>query len=217
MIDSNLAVLLAERNLKISKVSKDTGISRTTLTSLCYDYTAGIKYSTLNILCQYLNITPTEFFSFIPYDYVVMPTEEKKHADLMVKDRGCICAYDTMLTIKKNERVWEYPFYSGVIEAAAENPFLPFSEENPYTNITMITVPKYELEDISEASADELIAIHEFDKMKSVMTPRQKEIFKEHLAESLHTSLHRDLNKDEKGVFIDMPEMKVTVISSIFD
>lgn len=217
MIDSNLAVLLAERNLKITKVSKDTGISRTTLTSLCYDYTAGIKYSTLNILCQYLNITPTEFFSFIPYDYVVMPAEEQKNTDFMIKERGCICAYDTVLTIRKNERIWEYSFYSGVIEAVPANPFNPFSRENPYTNITMITVPKYELEDISEASSDELIAIHEFEKMKSVMTPRQKEIFKEHLAAALHTSLHCDLNKDDEGVFSDMPEMKVNVISSIFD
>ena len=63
MVDSNLAVLLAERNLKITKVSRDTGISRTTLTALCYDQTAGIKYDTLNTLCKYLQITPTEFSS----------------------------------------------------------------------------------------------------------------------------------------------------------
>lgn len=34
MILTNLKVLLAERNLSISKVSNDTGISRTTLTAL---------------------------------------------------------------------------------------------------------------------------------------------------------------------------------------
>ncbi len=71
MIKCNLAVLLAERNLKITQVSKDTGISRTTLTSLVNNYSQGIQIETLNKLCIYLQVTPEQFFSYIPFDFSI--------------------------------------------------------------------------------------------------------------------------------------------------
>ena len=71
MLKCNLAVLLAERKLKISKVSKDTGISRTTLTSLANNYSQGIQLDTLNTLCSYLRITPAEFFCYAPFNFKV--------------------------------------------------------------------------------------------------------------------------------------------------
>ena len=67
MIFSKLNVLLAERNLKISKVAKDTGISRTTLTALSQNTSQGIQFETLDLLCGYLKITPNLFFEYIPY------------------------------------------------------------------------------------------------------------------------------------------------------
>ena len=78
MLFTNLNVLLAERNLKISKVSKDTGISRTTLTSLCNNYSQGIQFDTLNTLCSYLRITPNNFFCYIPVEYQVSITKQDK-------------------------------------------------------------------------------------------------------------------------------------------
>ena len=101
MVDSNLAVLLAERNLKITKVSRDTGISRTTLTALCYDQTAGIKYDTLNTLCKYLQITPTEFFSYTEYDYEIKylgKTELEENS--LDKAEEKIYAYDVDIIVK---------------------------------------------------------------------------------------------------------------------
>lgn len=68
MIRSNLAILLAERNLKITKVSADTGISRTTLTALCNHYSKGIQFDTLNELCLYLDIAVADLITFIPVD-----------------------------------------------------------------------------------------------------------------------------------------------------
>lgn len=68
MLKCNLKVLLAERNLKITQVSNDTGISRTTLTSLAFNYAKGIQFDTLNTLCNYLKITPRELFIYLPYD-----------------------------------------------------------------------------------------------------------------------------------------------------
>ena len=71
MLLVNLNVLLAERNLRISKVSKDTGISRTTLTALCNNLSQGIQFETLNTLCSYLSISPTQFFTYLPLDYTL--------------------------------------------------------------------------------------------------------------------------------------------------
>ena len=66
MLLCNLSVLLSERNLKITQVSKDTGISRTTLTSLSQNKGAGIQFDTINKLCTYLKITPKDLFIFYP-------------------------------------------------------------------------------------------------------------------------------------------------------
>lgn len=68
MVRCNLSVLLAERNLKITKVCKDTGISRTTLTYLVNNYSKGIQYDTLNTLCTYLSISPGDLISYVPVD-----------------------------------------------------------------------------------------------------------------------------------------------------
>ena len=59
---------MAERQLKITRVSNDTGISRTTLTALSQEMSKGVQLDTLNTLCNYFSITPCEFFSYIPYD-----------------------------------------------------------------------------------------------------------------------------------------------------
>lgn len=68
MIRCNLNILLAERNLKITKVSNDTGISRTTLTSLVNNRAHGIQLDTINSLCSYLKISPDLLISFIPIE-----------------------------------------------------------------------------------------------------------------------------------------------------
>lgn len=72
MVRCNLSVLLAERHLKITKISKDTGISRTTLTYLANNYSKGIQYETLNTLCTYLHTTPDELISYIPIDIEIL-------------------------------------------------------------------------------------------------------------------------------------------------
>lgn len=62
MITCKLNTILAEKGLKITKVSKDTGISRTTLTALTQNHSQGIQLDTLDTLCNYLNITPSDLF-----------------------------------------------------------------------------------------------------------------------------------------------------------
>lgn len=72
MIRCNLAVLLAERSLKITKVAAETGISRTTLTALSTNRSQGIQFDTLNTLCNYFNVAPNSLVSFIPIDIDVI-------------------------------------------------------------------------------------------------------------------------------------------------
>lgn len=69
MLMNNLAVLLAERQLKITNVANDTHISRTTLTALHKNESKMIQLDTINTLCKYLEIDPGDFFEFVPYDF----------------------------------------------------------------------------------------------------------------------------------------------------
>lgn len=53
-VNSRFAALLGERRMKISGVSRDTGISRTTLTNLYYGKSEAVSFSVLGRLCNYL-------------------------------------------------------------------------------------------------------------------------------------------------------------------
>ncbi|WP_203269487.1 helix-turn-helix domain-containing protein [Streptococcus uberis] len=69
MIKNRLAILLAERQLKITKVAKDTGISRNTITSTVQNDGTMIKLDTIETLCNYLNIEPKDFFEYSPFNF----------------------------------------------------------------------------------------------------------------------------------------------------
>ena len=75
MIRCNLSSLLVERGLKITKVAEDTGLSRTTLTSLANNRSQGIQFDTLNTLCLYLQVSPDQLISFIPVNIDVVGME----------------------------------------------------------------------------------------------------------------------------------------------
>lgn len=93
MIKNNFNTLMAERQLKITRVSNDTGISRTTLTALSQEMSKGVQLDTLNTLCIYLNITPCEFFDYLPFDLeynIEQDTEE-----VVISDNRCYLDYTT--------------------------------------------------------------------------------------------------------------------------
>jgi len=71
LIKSKLNIILAERDLSISDLSKRTGVSRTTLTSLTKNHSAGIQYDTLNKICMHLRIQPKDLFEYLPFDIEV--------------------------------------------------------------------------------------------------------------------------------------------------
>ena len=86
MIKSNLAVLLAERGMKISKVAEQTGVSRTTLTALSYNHCMGVQFDTINALCHCLGVSPGDLISFFPADYTL--SECHVWRDENVADQG---------------------------------------------------------------------------------------------------------------------------------
>lgn len=113
MIRSNLSILLAERNLKISKVSKDTGISRTTLTSLSSNNSQGIQFDTFNKLCSYLKVNANDLFSFIPYDIsigdLVQVDDESFNLPVKIIDSHLIFDFTLLIYV--------YNYKSSIIKA----------------------------------------------------------------------------------------------------
>lgn len=77
MIKCNLAVLLAERGLKMADVINDTSLSKTAVRGLYYNQSKGIQFETLQILCDYLNVGPEDIIKNINFEYVI----NNKHID----------------------------------------------------------------------------------------------------------------------------------------
>ena len=68
MIINNFSEILGRKKLKITTVSKETGITRPTLTSLYYGSGKGISFDVLNKLCGFLDVSPSDLFTFYPVD-----------------------------------------------------------------------------------------------------------------------------------------------------
>ena len=69
MIRNKLASILADRGIKISRAAMELpNISRNTITNTASNNGKMIQLETIDTLCQYLNITPAEFFEYLPFD-----------------------------------------------------------------------------------------------------------------------------------------------------
>ena len=66
MITNDLRIILAERYITKTDFAKDTGISRKTITAICNNKITMIRLETINTICNKLDITPTEFFNYVP-------------------------------------------------------------------------------------------------------------------------------------------------------
>ncbi|MFD1419364.1 helix-turn-helix domain-containing protein [Lactiplantibacillus songbeiensis] len=69
MLANRLSVLLAERQLTIKQVVDETKISRNTISNITNNINANISTETIDTLCRYLEVTPSDFFSFSPYKF----------------------------------------------------------------------------------------------------------------------------------------------------
>jgi len=66
MIKNRLSAILGEQRIKVSELSKLTGISQNALNKIYHDKTKGIDFETLNKLCNALQSNTQEIFEFIP-------------------------------------------------------------------------------------------------------------------------------------------------------
>ncbi|KPD23662.1 MULTISPECIES: helix-turn-helix transcriptional regulator [Idiomarina] len=66
MIKSNIAVLLAERKLKMSDLAKATGINRGTIQRIYHDEAARIELEVMNKMCEFFECTPGDLFIYSP-------------------------------------------------------------------------------------------------------------------------------------------------------
>ena len=65
MIKCNLSRMLGEKTLKISEVSRDTGINRGTITRLYQNTAIRVEFEVLEKLCRYLGCEISEFLEII--------------------------------------------------------------------------------------------------------------------------------------------------------
>lgn len=79
MIKNNLAVILAERGLKMIDVINGTGINKNTISSLVNNKATGIQYETLDKICDFLDITPGELL--IRYKFSINVLERDIYGD----------------------------------------------------------------------------------------------------------------------------------------
>lgn len=75
MIRNNLAILMAKKGIKNNFLAAKTGISKNTISATASNEGKMIQLETINKICHVLQVTPCEFFSYLPFDIevVVMP------------------------------------------------------------------------------------------------------------------------------------------------
>jgi putative transcriptional regulator len=66
MIKNKLSLILGEQRIRVSELSKLTGISQNALNKIYHNKTKGIDFDTLNKICNALQKDTQELFEFIP-------------------------------------------------------------------------------------------------------------------------------------------------------
>lgn len=103
MIRNKLAELLAERKLKISRVAAQLpNLSRNTITSTASNKGKMIQLETINTLCQYLDISPSDFFEYLPFDV---------SCDVSISKNETSCSDENMENIQIKQHSIEFDFF----------------------------------------------------------------------------------------------------------
>lgn len=66
MIKNRLSIILGEQRMRVSELSKLSGISQNALNKIYHGKTKGIDFDTLDKLCTVLKCTTEDLFSHIP-------------------------------------------------------------------------------------------------------------------------------------------------------
>lgn len=85
MIVCKLGNILKKRKIKVSTLARETGVSRTTITSLIQGHSNGVQYNTLYSLCKYLNVSidmifeETDITNFISVEKLIRELIDNSH------------------------------------------------------------------------------------------------------------------------------------------
>ena len=66
MIRIHLGRLLGERKMKMSELSRMTGISNNALSELYHEKTRGIQFDSLDKICKALRCAPGDLLEYVP-------------------------------------------------------------------------------------------------------------------------------------------------------
>lgn len=97
IIYSNLRVKMAERGFSIKDVREKTGLSRTTISNLYNGYSDGIKFNTLEALCDLFNCTPNDLLKSLEINIL-----DSKFNILPLNNAYLIYYVETVLKISIN-------------------------------------------------------------------------------------------------------------------
>ncbi|OKL35372.1 helix-turn-helix domain-containing protein [Domibacillus mangrovi] len=73
-MENNLRVLMAVKNINITRLAEMTGISRNTITNIYHEKNTRMDLRTINTLCNFFNCTPN--------DLIVITKDQKAGAKL---------------------------------------------------------------------------------------------------------------------------------------
>ena len=68
MLRNNLAKLMIDRGISATQLFNDTGIARSTISKISNNKTDKFSLQTIDKICNYLEVSPSDFFDFWDYD-----------------------------------------------------------------------------------------------------------------------------------------------------
>jgi putative transcriptional regulator len=105
MIKCNLAVLMAERGINISDLSKATGISRNALSALYNNTGKGIQFDTLSTLCEFFGVGVGDLLVNITFSAKILS------AEMILPE---LCRFEALLIVQG--QIFEATLYVEVID-----------------------------------------------------------------------------------------------------
>lgn len=200
MIHNNLSVLLAERNIKITRVAKDTGISRSTITAIAQNDSKMIQMETIDTLCRYLNISPQDFFEFVPINIEI---------NVFPKENNFI------LTYNYGDPILNYYAFDLYIDVQVENTKETFSLSGERDT-------DFKLNNLYDGSRFEVCLKfdNDSDKQKyfTYILPRLNYTFQSELTKKINAAIESDFKLQLKEYFSDMDDFNVpTAIDNLLE
>ena len=173
MIRNNLAKLMIDRNITATQIFNDTGIARSTISKISNNNTDKISMETIDKLCNYLNVTPADFFDYVPYEIEVKLSLNyfdslQEFEEVVLRNRFDEQEFEIILNLKQlNKKIaiffngnMHFQIQGGMI--ALENVELHLSKESSSEINIIKDLPVQFQKDIIDKIKDEFALIDPF-------------------------------------------------------